>query len=452
MLFMNNSAESGAAIYFDQDAQITISNGSFILFIGNIATQKGGAIFIEISFGCPHPTAILFNNSSSVMFTNNSAGFTGDSVYFDIPESCNVIRDPTNINSLVYVPNKFNYTQLTGSFGSPISTSPYKISLCSKGCRLYDNTSTMHSCYISNRIMLGQSIGINATICDYYGNVGDPVQFLIECSDCNNKYRLSSNKIVVQNGLFDITFLAVDADIDIIDNINVTLNLSSVLPSKYRQLTATISLKLSSCQSGYLFDANIQQCKCYEQSINIIQCQHDYSEIKYGYWFGISIFPKCTVSLCPFHYCRYDRHKETTNGYFKLPKELDGQCNSHRTGVACSECKPGYTLAYDSPECINTNKCSAGMTVLVVVLTILYWIIVVAIVFGLMQFKVSLGYAYGLIFYYSIIDIQLGSNLFISEGVFQLVTILSSFTKLTPQFLGKLCFIQGLSQIDQQFI
>ena len=92
------------------------------------------------------------------------------------------------------------------------------------------------------------------------------------------------------------------------------------------------------------------------------------------------------------------------------------------------------------------------MTVLVVALTILYWIIVVVLVFGLMQRKVSLGFTYGLIYYYSIIDILLGSNLFISDGVFQLVTIISSFAKLTPQFLGRLCFVQGLSGIDQQFI
>ena len=450
VLFMNNSAESGAAMYFDQDSQIKMNNDSIIQFIGNIAASQGGAIFIEMSFGCPQPTAILFTNTSTVMFTNNSAGFTGNSIYFDIPESCDVIRDPTNINSIVYVPNKFIYTQLPGSIGSPVTTSPYKISLCSKACHLSNNASS--SCYVPSRIMLGQSIGINATVCDYYSNVSEPVQFVIECNNCDNKYRLSSNKIVIQNGLFHITFLAVDADSDIVDNTNVTLNFSSVLPSKYRQLTGTVSLELSSCQSGYVFDMNLQQCECYEQTKNIIQCQQDYAEIKYGYWFGIAVFPKRTVSSCPIHYCEYDSHAETTNGYYRLPEELNGQCYSHRTGVACGECKPGYTLAYDYPDCINAHKCYAGMTFVVVASTVLYWIIVVALVFGLMQFKISLGYIYGLIYYYSIIDILLGSNLFISEEVFQLVTILSSFAKLTPQFLGKLCFVQGLSGIDQQFI
>ena len=109
-------------------------------------------------------------------------------------------------------------------------------------------------------------------------------------------------------------------------------------------------------------------------------------------------------------------------------------------------------LAYDSPDCINTDKCSAGMTILVIVLTILYWITIVAVVFGLMyfQFQISSGYAYGIIYYYSIVDILLVND--VSEGVFQLVAILSSFAKLTPQLFGQLCLLEGLSGIDQQFI
>ena len=126
--------------------------------------------------------------------------------------------------------------------------------------------------------------------------------------------------------------------------------------------------------------------------------------------------------------------------------------SSHRTGVACGECKSGYTLAYDSPDCINTHKCSAGMTILVIVLTILYWIAIVAVVFGLMyfQFQISSGYAYGIIYYYSVVDILLVND--VSEEVSNLVSVLSSFAKLTPQLFGQLCLVKGLSGIDQQFI
>ena len=449
IMFMNNLAERGGAISVSYGSQILLNNVS-VEFTSNIAIRQGGAIYVELLFGCPNNGLVfreLTENLSTVIFTNNSAKIAGNSIYFAVPESCSEISDP-----LLY---KFNYSQPPELIGSPIATSPYTVNLCSTTCSNTINSrndTNSNSCHISNGNMLGQSIGINATVCDYYGSVSATVQFYIECTNCNDTYRLSNKRILVNNGLFHISFLSVDADSDIVDNTYVTLNLFSVLSNKYKQLTATVSIDLSSCHSGYVFDQNLQQCVCYEQSKDIIQCQQDYAEIRYGYWFGITVFPKRSVSLCPIRYCDYNSNAATSNGYYKLPEELDGQCSSHRIGIACGECKPGYTLTYDSPDCINTDKCSAGMTVLVVVLTILYWIIIVALVFGLMQRKISLGYAYGLIYYYSTVDILLGSNLFITDGVFQLVTILSSFSKLTPQFLGKLCFVQGLSGIDQQFI
>ena len=42
--------------------------------------------------------------------------------------------------------------------------------------------------------------------------------------------------------------------------------------------------------------------------------------------------------------------------------------------------------------------------------------------------------------------------MYISNDAFQFVSVLSSFAQLTPQFLGKLCFVKGLSGIDQLFI
>ena len=329
MVFMNNSAGRGAAMYLNQGSYITVKEYSTVEFIGNTASHQGGAIYIELPSNCPQHGIVFTDSSniSTVSFANNSARVAGNSIYFSIPASCNVVRDANNNNSLVNIPYKFNYTQQPGSIRSPITTSPYKLDLCSTSCGNRSN------CNMPSRVMSGQPVGINATVYGYYGNVSETVQFLITCTNCNNTYRQSSNNILAHNGMFDVTMLAVDAGHDIISNTNVTLNLSSTISSKYRQLTGTVSIELSSCQSGYVFDPNLQRCVCYEQSKDIIQCQQDYAEIKYGYWFGIAVFPERTVSLCPIHYCKYEKQVETTNGYYKLPKELNDQCSSHRVGV-----------------------------------------------------------------------------------------------------------------------
>ena len=451
-LFNNNTAQSGSAIYFAHNSQASFGDDSTIEFTNNVALLFGGAIYVDLPFNCPYQ-GITFTSlpyDSLVLFSNNSAGIAGNSLYFSIPESCNIIRNYAQDNSIVYIPYHFTYTQLPNSVIPEISTSPYAINLCSKEC----NTTKVNSCFIGKGDMLGQSINFNATACDYYNNISESVQFIAECINCNSSYRLSNNKILIHNGVSDFEVFAVNANSDISKYRNVTISMTSISSHGYKQLSAMISVELSPCHSGYIFDTNSQQCKCYDRDQDVIQCQEDYVEIKYGYWFGTVTSRIRTSSVCPTYYCEFDQQAETRNGYFNLPDEQDDQCSLHRTGKACGECKSGYTLAYDSPDCINENKCSTGITILVVMLTILYWIVVVVVVFGLMYFNIniSLGYIYGIFFYYSIVDILLGSNLYISVGVFQLTTILSSFAKLTPQFLGKLCFVQGLSGIDQQFI
>ena len=49
-------------------------------------------------------------------------------------------------------------------------------------------------------------------------------------------------------------------------------------------------------------------------------------------------------------------------------------------------------------------------------------------------------------------DILLSQNLHASRVLYLIVNILSSFSKLTPQFLGELCLTTGMSGIDQQFL
>ena len=73
-------------------------------------------------------------------------------------------------------------------------------------------------------------------------------------------------------------------------------------------------------------------------------------------------------------------------------------------------------------------------------------------VFAMMHFKVTIGSLYAIVYYYSIIDILLSRVLFISNGLYTTVTIMSSLAKLTPQFLGQQCLVRNMSGIDQQFI
>ena len=179
-------------------------------------------------------------------------------------------------------------------------------------------------------------------------------------------------------------------------------------------------------------------------------CSGSNSTIRNGYWFG-TINERPTVTVCPINYCNFD-NCEATTGTCDLYPLRDNQCRGHRSGAACGNCEEGYTLSFDSIDCISIDSCSAGQTVLVITMSILYWLTIIVLVFGMMYLKIDIGYLYGITFYYSIIDILLLETVQFSGNLHPFVTIFSSIAKLLPQFLGRLCFVEGMSGIDQQFI
>ena len=451
VIFQDNSATSGAAMYISEGSQISVDNGSTVQFINNTASLRGGAMYIDLT-NC-HDHGIVFTNFTrydSVSFINNLAKHSGNSIYFNIPNSCDVIRDHTRIDSAAYIPYKFNYIQSPNTIRSSIAASPYEIQLCSPA-----NSST-DTCVIKNDAMLGQSLFINPTVYDYFKAMAEATKFKLHCINCEFKYKLVESTILVQNGSSNkINIISVAADRDLVNDTNITLTVSSVLSAEYKQITTTLSLTLSSCYNGFSFNGGSQQCECNDKD-DYLQCKENGADIKFGYWFGV-FSGEFVLSLCHNDYCNFfsDRQK-TDSEFYNLPEVIDDQCNSHRTGVACGQCSEGYTLAYNSPDCISVEKCSPGMTILVIVLTILYWITIISMLFGVAYFlntrQLSLGYLYGITFFYSIVDILLLTNLRITDGVLYTATILSSFAKLNPQFLGKLCFIENLDGIDQQFI
>ena len=134
-----------------------------------------------------------------------------------------------------------------------------------------------------------------------------------------------------------------------------------------------------------------QKCECHN-STNIVLCSGSSSTIKKGYWLG-SVNGKPTVTFCPIDYCNFTCC-ETINGYYHLSPVRDNQCMLHRSGTACGDCEVGYSLSFDSTECIQLNACTIGQTILLVILIILYWIAITVAVFVMIYFKVEIRYLY----------------------------------------------------------
>ena len=442
-LFDGNRAQNGAALYLDLNSKVIFTNNSAVSFTNNIARRYGGAIYYEIlqsSEACYRnlSTFIVYYNAS-VVFNNNQARAGGNSIFFDISQACNGTQQ--------YDVQNFILDQSVGE----LVTSPDKLKLYYPA--QLANSSDPSTYYISD-IMLGQNIIIPACVLDHNEMPLWSTQFTLQLADTNiqNDYSIQGNDIIsLDCRIFQgINNLVITGRPPLINSI-VTIQLNSFYDSRFnwKPITVILDVQLSSCHSGFYYSSDLEYCVCYTTD-NIVTCFGSNSTIRNGYWFG-TINKQPTVSVCPINYCNFD-NCEAIIGTCDLYPLRDNQCRAHRSGAACGNCEEGYTLSFDSIDCISMDSCNVGQTVLVITMSFLYWIAVIAVAFGIMYFKIKIGYLYGITFYYSIIDIILQNTLLANDSLYQLVTTLSSAAKLLPQFLGRLCFVKGLSGIDQQFI
>ena len=427
LLYNNLAKDDGGTIAVLNSSNITFNDHTSVMFINNTA-QYGGAIFLD-------ETAVMVNNSDDtcINFNKNLARILGSSVYQDVPELCN----SSCLNR-----------GITGVKISVISTPPNKLEFYDPAvCIDNDNNSdTQCNEYYIQSVMPGG--GVPVCLLDYYNQSVDSIQFLVQGETRSDYFINGPNHVLISCDLFEGISVIGNHSLSNSLNYSVSVTLTAFYPD-WKQMSINLIIELSPCHLGFWYYPNSMRCECYNAN-SIVFCSGSSSTIRRGYWFGI-VTGKPTVTFCPISYCNFTCC-ETSNGYYHLSPVRDNQCRSHRSGTACSICTDGYTLSFDSTECVNINNCSSGQTVLVSLLTVIYWIVMVTLVFAMMYYKIGIGYLYSITYYYSIVDILLSQNLQASRGLYLTVNILSSFSNIRPQFLGEFCLTTGISGIDQQFI
>ena len=427
--FYGNKATYGGAILANDHSSITVSGNSVLLFADNRAAQYGGAIFLDI-------TTVMINNCSNkncINFTDNFANVLGNSLYQNVLQLC---ENSCYRNNVADIRNKF------------IATPPNKLIFYHPAVCIDKDDMQCNIYYIQN-IMLGTEIIIPACVFDYYNHSINSTQFMLK-SEMHLNYKINGAKqILISCDAFKGISIIGNQSLTKSTNFSINIALNTVFNPSWRPISVTLIINLSPCHLGFWHSSKSPKCECYNAN-DIVFCSGTSSTIKRGYWFG-KVNGKPTMTFCPINYCNFTCC-ETSNGYYHLSPVRNNQCRLHRTGTACGSCISDYSLSFDSPKCVRIEGCTAGKTVLVVLLTVLYWIIIVALVFALMYYKVGICYLYSITYYYSIVDILLTQTLQVSTGLDITINIISSFSKITPQFLGELCLTTGMSGIDQQFI
>ena len=438
--FYNNTAwQDGGAIYLDDQFFATFTDNVNITFDYNTASDYGGAIYSKIF---QSKTNL---NTSNITFHDNYARTAGNSLFINVPTSCN---SSCLSDSVVGISkDTLQHSQLR----KHITTTPRQLKLFQPvTCIDSNETEECNSYYVGN-VMLGEEVLIDACMYDYYDRPSDDARFVVSGSD-NKDYYIPESKYVLVSCNRTIQGISLNGNNSspvLSSNYSMTITLYINRLSEMKPISVNLTIGLVSCHPGFSDNHKSKKCDCYNAS-DIVFCSGSSSSIRRGYWFG-SVTGKPTVTFCPINYCNFTCC-ETSNGYYHLSPVRVNQCRSHRSGTACGSCEEGYTLSFDSAECVHVKNCTLGMMILVAVLVILYWIILFAVIFVMMHFKVHIGNLYAITYYYSVMDLLLSHNWYLSNELYTIINVMSSITKITPQFLGQLCFIKNMSGIDQQFI
>ena len=430
----NNTAENdGGAIYFNDQVNAVLTNSCTVTLSSNTADNHGGAVYSRITQNAK------YFNISEINHSENVARTAGNLLYIDVAKSCNESCFTEEIAGI-------------NLSGKEIATSPIKLMLYYPARCINNNSIACKEYYIDN-IMLGQEITINACLLDYYNNPTEVTQFKI-IGENHQDYFIPGSEyasISCNHKIEGIGIIGSKPVSSLPLNYSVffTSDVTAIHKSVRKSISVNLVIRLSPCHPGFQYHNKSQKCECYNTS-GVVYCSGSTSAIKRGYWFGnVNGIP--TITFCPINYCNFTCCK-MTNGFYELSPVRVNQCRTHRSGTACGNCEEGYTLSFDTAECINVNRCTTGEKILIITLAVIYWFVVIIATFIIMYYQVGIGYLYAVTYYYSVVDILLSQHTDISNGLYITVTIMSSIAKITPQFLGHLCLIENMSGIDQQFI
>ena len=315
-------------------------------------------------------------------------------------------------------------------------------------------------------------------ITDCLNNLYGPAQVFICCDDysCDERYEYivdstHNNVTMISNDTIASYPISEVCTFQLIATANVNSNVASIqidirIPSS--------NVLVGNCEEDiahvkYLADS---PPKCYPLFCNLsdigvlpegIDCSGSYYfTVTSGYWFSNG-FTKYVVN-CPQGHCNsiFDLYASINSPPFP---NSNNQCSYNWTGLACGKCDKhnNYYIIHDSTKCVSKEKCtlkdSSGV-ILFCFVSLLYWIMVISLIFLLLHFKfdITAGYAYGFIFYYSVLEQTVNASYvdtynFNAHNMVTLLTILSSIGNMKPPFqLLKLCFWKNAKMMDHMFL
>ena len=461
--FENNYAAYGGALKLCDSSFVYLHNQTNVLFINNTA-HKGGAIYHDQQ-KCLDTIPMCFfqlvlyqtipiekcSDLIKVKFVNNSALLAGDAIYGGSIDYCHTLvtfsydENSEFFNSKYIFQTIFDMTEQSGP--SSISSDPYGVCFCD-----LLNGDKMCWQFIADIVTFpGQKFTVSVvTIGQFNGTTVGLIDAKIADSDPTYNELMSVNNFNINVGCVNLTYKVFSNQTEI--KINFT-TVTSNMNAYFEPIYASLFVCLLSCPFGFtLTKTPPYRCLCdpllyeYGTSCNI-DTQVIHIPAITSLWFGCDSYEtdnksECHLSVTPecLHYCNAsDRYVHMLSWV-----GFDDLCLPGRTGVLCGACKPGLSRVLGSLT--KCQRCSNENLLFLIPLFLLSGMLIIILLTAL-NLTVTEGTINGLVIYANVM--YMNQDLF-SNGSHTFSKILWIFIAWLNLDIGlEICFYKGMDGYQQ---
>ena len=215
----------------------------------------------------------------------------------------------------------------------------------------------------------------------------------------------------------------------------------------------TITLNISSCQEGFLYDSMLNVCKCAIKTDHTV-CSTVLGAVcvSHGYWYG-QVGNEYIVARCKYSECRMKNAPcppgmQSDSNYFLLNGT---QCSNGRGGVLCRICAKHFVFSFLSIHCISEENCSSSKAVAILFFGILFQILITIFLVVVVRFKHSLGcgFLYGPMLFLAVVNHIPLDDYSEYSTLSTVVSIITSVALLNLELFGRIpwCFFASFPKL-----
>ena len=413
-IFESNTAVLGGAIYLERNSFILLRPNTMMLFRNNVASLKGGAIYIagdnsvNFFYNCPiqiyDPLLTQPSKLGIVMkFVNNTALGSGDALFGGQIDRCLSISTSGFLSHYNIVEGSIIFDNITNFSEQPpsdslISSDALQICLCDQNkpnCNKKSHTINHYP---------GELFQISVIALGQRGGTVSAVVFttIIQQSSSGRNYQLTNR--TCSNATYTLAssqpqvYLLLSAENAIPTFFNSNFTVESVV-TRLTPIVVQVNMILCSNLTGFMLDESSEICDCAQPLRDRnMTCDINTKVITRlpPYWLSNYSNHLLLHDNCPYDYC-----KPTVVPLIMIEPNISDQCAFNRHGTLCGSCQEGLSQVFGTSKCL---KCSNIYVLYIFLFAAAGIILVVALL--MFNLTVSKGTLNGLIFYANIVKIN----------------------------------------------